>query len=144
MSHLKSEPHLHTKNQQDGTHLMDLSNSITNSLGKHQREPASRTNAAVADVEEVLGQRGEVLLDQGGVDLDEVAAFGEEMENAMAISEDEPSLKEALGGDKRTAWIDVIEAELTQMEGEGQRLCPCNSTSGCKHNSKSICIPPQM
>ena len=56
------------------------------------------------------------MSDQGGVEVDEVALLGEEMEDAMAISEDEPSLREALNGDERAAWLDAIDAELTQME----------------------------
>ena len=49
-------------------------------------------------------------------EVDEVAVFGEEMESALAISEDEPSLREALYGSEREAWLNAIEAELTQME----------------------------
>ena len=90
--------------------------------GKRQRVPASRINAAVADVEDpidveevvdvdkLLSHKGKAS-EQGGEKL-----FADEMEYAMAISEDEPSLKEALSGDEREAWIDAIEAELTQME----------------------------
>ena len=70
----------------------------------------------VIDVEKAVNQKGKSPLDQGGVDEDTVAMSGEEIENAMAISEDEPSLKEALNGDERTAWIDAIDAELSQME----------------------------
>jgi hypothetical protein len=33
-----------------------------------------------------------------------------------AISEDEPSLKEAINGHERAEWIKAIEAELTQIE----------------------------
>ena len=32
------------------------------------------------------------------------------------MSEDEPSLREALNGEERVAWMDAIEAELAQME----------------------------
>ena len=67
----------------------------------------------VLDVEEVTDQKGKGIKDQGGVDIE---LGGDEMETALAISEDEPSLKEALSGDEREAWVDAIEAELTQME----------------------------
>ena len=40
----------------------------------------------------------------------------DEMETALAISEDEPSLREALNGDEKEAWLDAIDAELSQME----------------------------
>ena len=67
----------------------------------------------MVDVEEVLDQKGKAVDDQGG-DVDEW--MGDEMETALAISEDEPSLREALNGDEKEAWLDAIEAELTQME----------------------------
>jgi hypothetical protein len=38
------------------------------------------------------------------------------MEHAMALSEDEPSLTEALGGNECSAWFDAVDAELSQME----------------------------
>src|SRR6202522_300616 len=94
--------------------------------GKRQRVPTSRAKAVVADVEEpfdankaldaeeTLHQNGKSL-DQGGV-VEEDALFGEDIEIALAISEDEPSIREALNGDEREAWCDTIEAELTQME----------------------------
>ena len=68
------------------------------------------------DVDGALNQKGKGSVDQGGVDTDEVARFGGEMESALAISEDEPSLREALSGSEHEAWRDAIEAELTQME----------------------------
>ena len=68
----------------------------------------------MTDVEETLHQNGKSL-DQGG-GIDEVELFGREMESALAISEDEPSIREALNGEEREAWCDAIEAELTQME----------------------------
>ena len=70
----------------------------------------------VADAEEAITQKGMVIFDQGGADTNEAGWSNMEMENAMAISEDEPLLKEALKGDEREAWIDAIEAELKQME----------------------------
>jgi hypothetical protein len=58
------------------------------------------------------------VLEPGGVELkiDEGDWFGGETEHAMALSEDEPSLIEALGGDEHSAWFDVVDAELSQME----------------------------
>jgi hypothetical protein len=54
-------------------------------------------------------------LEPGGVEVDinEAEWFAE---HALAISEDEPLLKEALEGDEHSAWSDMINAELTQME----------------------------
>ena len=100
--------------------------------GKRSWAPTSHTNAAIADVEEpsdveevidagdVLNQNRK-MLDQGGVDVDTSdRELSEEMETALAISEDEPTLREALSGDEHEAWLDAIqaaiEAELTQME----------------------------
>ena len=34
----------------------------------------------------------------------------------VVISEDEPSLKDAMKGRERSEWIKAIEAELTQIE----------------------------
>ena len=62
----------------------------------------------VADVEDALSLNGKIFVDQGGVNT-----F---MENAMVMSKDEPSLREALNGDERVVWTDAIEAELAQME----------------------------
>jgi predicted trehalose synthase len=64
----------------------------------------------------MLSPNGKVPVDQGGVDVNSVGLLTDEVENAMAISEDEPSLREALNGDERATWIDAIEAELAQME----------------------------
>ena len=36
-------------------------------------------------------------------------------EAMVAISEDEPSLKDAMRGSEKDQWIKAIEAELTQM-----------------------------
>ena len=72
--------------------------------------PTSHNNTAIADVEELLDVE-EIIdveelinpkgkdLDKGGVDVDESKLAGE-MENALALSEDEPSLKEALNGEE--------------------------------------------
>ena len=60
------------------------------------------------DVEEALDQKG-----KGDADVELLV---DEMETALAISEDEPSLREALSGNEREAWIDAIEAKLAQME----------------------------
>jgi hypothetical protein len=85
--------------------------------GKCRRVPASRTSAAVVDaeepfdVEEVVDVRK--VIDRG---IDDVELLGDEMETALVISEDEPTLREALSGDKREAWLGAIEAELAQME----------------------------
>jgi hypothetical protein len=60
----------------------------------------------------------EEVEESGGVELnvDKTEWFGELMEQAIATSKDKPSLTEALGSDERSAWSDVIDAELTQME----------------------------
>ena len=44
---------------------------------------------------------------------DDVELSMDEMETALAISEDEPTLREALKGDKKEAWMDAIDTELT-------------------------------
>ena len=64
----------------------------------------------------MLNPKRKGVVDQGGVNIDEATLSVEEMESALAISEDEPSLREALSGDERQAWLDAIEAELAQME----------------------------
>ena len=93
--------------------------------GKRQHIAKTRADAGIADTEEVLdveevvdaeealNQIGKVIVDQGGVMGDEVAL---EMEHALALSEDEPKLREALNGEERVAWTDAINAELSQME----------------------------
>ena len=57
-------------------------------------------------------------LEPGGVELDlnETEWFRQQMIAAVANSEDEPTLKEALGGGERKEWIEAIEAELNQIE----------------------------
>ena len=96
--------------------------------GKRQRIPKSRPDAGIADaeeaddveemidVEEVLSRKGKVFDDQGGVLDDEGTLYGMNVESALALSEDEPRLHEALKGDEREAWISAIHAELSQME----------------------------
>jgi len=85
--------------------------------GKRRRAPASRTVVTVADaeepvdVEEVVDVEDDLSLNGKGVD-----AANTFIENAMVMSEDEPSMREALTGDERVAWMDAIEAELAQME----------------------------
>jgi hypothetical protein len=81
--------------------------------GKRQRIATSRAKSADAGIA-YLDEKGRELLEQGGVD--EMELHGMIVEEAMAISEDEPSLSEALGGDEKEAWFDAIDAELTQME----------------------------
>ena len=66
----------------------------------------------VVDVGETLNQKGKAL----DKEADYVELLADEMETALAISEDEPSIREALSGDERVAWMDAIEVELTQME----------------------------
>ena len=71
--------------------------------------PTSHNNTAITDVEELLDVE-EIIdvelinpkgkdLDKGGVDVNESKLSGE-MENALALSEDEPSLKEASNGEE--------------------------------------------
>ena len=50
------------------------------------------------------------------LDMDKAEWFGQSLEHALAISEDEPMLKEALNSNESVAWSDSIEVELTQME----------------------------
>ena len=85
-------------------------------------------------------------LEPGGVELNinEEDWFGQIMEQAMGLSEDEPSLTEMLGGDENTAWSDMIDAELTQMEKvntwvpviapRNANIIPSHYTFRCKHN----------
>ena len=83
--------------------------------------PKSGSSAALADVKKLidveelpdvddgLSPKQTSSADQGGVDEDN-------WEWAMVMSGDELSLREALNGGEHQAWIDAIEAELTQME----------------------------
>ena len=64
----------------------------------------------------MLDQIGKAVVDQGGAEADDEDFLAEGMEYAMAISEDEPTLRDALNGNEREAWLDTIEVELTQME----------------------------
>lgn len=64
----------------------------------------------------VFNPKRKDIVDQGGVNIDEVALFREGMESTLAISEDEPSLREAFNGSECEAWRDAIEAVLVQME----------------------------
>jgi hypothetical protein len=51
------------------------------------------------------------------IDVNEAEWFQEKVGQAMAaISEDKPSLKEAMNGHERAEWIKAIEAELTQIK----------------------------
>ena len=96
--------------------------------GKRQRVARVRTDAGIADAEEMvdveevvdvdepLNQNGKLFVDQGGVDANEFGLSAVDIENAMVMSEDEPMLSEALNGDEREAWVDAINAELDQME----------------------------
>ena len=60
------------------------------------------------------------FLEPGGVEIDinEAEWFQQGMKQAamVANSEDEPTLKEVLGGNERAEWLKSIEAELTQIE----------------------------
>lgn len=83
--------------------------------------PTSNSSAALTDVEKSadveksfdvdkgLNPKRKTLADQGGDTKDN-------WEWAMAVSGDEPSLREALNGEECKAWLDAIEAELAQME----------------------------
>ena len=42
--------------------------------------------------------------------------FGGMAEEALAMSEDEPSLEEAIKGDEATQWIPAMQEEITQIE----------------------------
>jgi hypothetical protein len=50
------------------------------------------------------------------LNINEEEWFGQIMEMALVMSEDKPSLSEALSSDERSSWSDAIDAELTQME----------------------------
>jgi hypothetical protein len=57
-------------------------------------------------------------LEPGGVepDVNKEDWFCGMMEMAMGVSEDEPTLTEALSGEECTKWSNAIDAELSQME----------------------------
>ena len=92
--------------------------------GKRRQAPVPHSNAGVVDVEEMAdveevidvddasNPKRKVFVDQGGDEIND----SQLLESALAMSEDEPSLREALNGNERTAWTDAIEAELAQME----------------------------
>ena len=54
----------------------------------------------------------------GGVELDicEEDWFSKAMEMVMVVSEDKPTLTEALNSNECSEWADVVDAELSQME----------------------------
>jgi hypothetical protein len=64
----------------------------------------------------VLDDNG--ILEPGGVELDKCEEdwFSKVMEMAMVVSEDEPTLMEALNGNEQSEWSDVVDVELSQME----------------------------
>ena len=86
--------------------------------GKHRQAPVPHSNTRVVDVEEVIdvddvsNPKRKMFVDQGGDEIND----SQLLESALAMSEDEPSLREALNGNECTAWTDAIKAELAQME----------------------------
>jgi hypothetical protein len=83
-----------------------------------------RQNNTNSQLDSLILQHGETAfviednncLEPGGVEVDEIELFRDEMSAAIANSEDEPSLKEALGGGERKEWIEAMEAKLSQIE----------------------------
>ena len=57
----------------------------------------------------MLDQIGKAVVDQGGPETDDENFLAEGMEYVMAISEDEPTLREALNGDEREVWFSVAK-----------------------------------
>ena len=100
--------------------LKGLQQFNSNDYGRGKR----RRNNATSQQDSLILQHGESAfvieengcLEPGGVELDEVEWCRGEMSAAIANSEDEPTLKEALGGDERKEWIEAIEAELSQIK----------------------------
>ena len=114
-------PPLHPKTRRNSLQGLHQYDSSEYGHGKRVRKPTtSHADVLVAENGQgafVLEENGS--LEPGGVEIDvnEAEWFREELEVAMVANcEDEPSLKEALGGCERADWIEAIEAELTQIE----------------------------
>ena len=129
MTHLDS-PETQAPTSATAPHMKPASTRRRNSLkglphfddelfgrGKRPRIAISHADAGITDFVAQDGESGLLPVEQGGVEMDaEPVGMVLDSEHAMAISEDEPSLSEALSGDERTAWFDAIDVELTQME----------------------------
>ena len=63
----------------------------------------------------MLDQIGKAVVDQGGPETDDENFLAEGMEYVMAISEDEPTLREALNGDEREVWFSVAEVRFSPV-----------------------------
>jgi hypothetical protein len=85
--------------------------------GKRNRVATSRS-AANSALDAALMLEDDGTLEPGGVepDVNKEDWFCRMMEMAMGVSEDEPTLTEALSGEERTKWSNAIDAELSQME----------------------------
>jgi Reverse transcriptase (RNA-dependent DNA polymerase)/gag-polypeptide of LTR copia-type/GAG-pre-integrase domain len=55
-------------------------------------------------------------IDSGGVVTNLKEWFGDIIEEALVMSEDEPSLEEALKGDEAKEWVTAMREEITQIE----------------------------
>ena len=55
-------------------------------------------------------------MDSGGVETNLDEWFGGIAEDALAMSEDEPSLEEAMEGDEAKQWVTAMREEIAQIE----------------------------
>ena len=89
--------------------------------GKRARKPGGYYKALNEGEEEIRPGVAEANLavsldlDSGGVEANLGEWFGG-IEEAMAMSEDEPSLEEAMKGDEASKWITAMREEITQIE----------------------------
>src|SRR5277367_3512432 len=58
------------------------------------------------------------VFDSGGVEANLEEWFGGILEEAMVMSEDEPSLEEAMKGDEAPKWITAMREEITHWQIE--------------------------
>lgn len=116
---------------------------------KWQRTVTSCANAGVTNVdsesEPEVGKtfKNVETLEPGGVE--NLLETSINVKQAMAISEDEPSLNEALSGNEQLDWSDTINAELTRMEKvnawipvtapRNTNIIPSRSVFRRKHNN---------
>ena len=61
------------------------------------------------------------ILETSGIEFERMGGewIEEAVEHALAISEDVPTIKEALNGDEKADWSSAIDTELNQIEKLG-------------------------